>query len=149
MVTGGRGGLAHIILKFNWVSIPWGRSPEANLTRRGPRGTRDTLLHPPAHRLRRSAFHHLPMDYLRVSPDAAPLLVGNIRLALRSRRSSPARWLEKDAYIETRRLSETKSDSISIYDWGRINYMIKWQLLFQRHSCVSRDNKSLIKIGNV
>lgn len=72
----GQRGVAHIILKFNWVSIPRDRRPEANLTRRGPRGTRGyAVLHPPAYaslaRLRRSAFHRLPVDYPRVSLDAS------------------------------------------------------------------------------
>ena len=71
---GGRERMAHIILKFNWVSVPGEVNTGANLTRRGPLGIRATSLHPSA----RYSSSSPPPDPVWISLPTRPLLFANI-----------------------------------------------------------------------
>lgn len=69
--------MAHIILKFNWVSVPGEVNTGANLTRRGPLGIRATSLHPSARYS--SPPPPLPSeDPVWISLPTRPLLFANI-----------------------------------------------------------------------
>ena len=71
---GRRERMAHIILKFNWVSVPGEVNTGANLTRRGPLGIRATSLHPSA----RYSSSSPPPDPVWISLPTRPLLFANI-----------------------------------------------------------------------